>query len=453
MLGSILVLIGILLIIGAAALQFVIPNVIPGKKPLGVPKFIGAIILGFFVMFMNGVWFYSEPGMSYLVQYPWGTQTSVLSPGYHTKFWGNTIPFKKVLTVRFVDENKLKEKGEAATGIEAPIPIRFNDAVTANVAEAIRFRMPVNKEQFKKMAVDFRSMDNLVASCLKPTCKEATRNAGRMLSAQEYIAGKGGEFEQAVQDQIEGGTFILETIEDRDTSDTQIAEVENRMIERKETVKYIVRVKRDNNGSRLRKKNPFEQYGITVSQTAIEYVDPENKFKEMLGKQRDAAAEANVERQKAKKAEFEKQRIIAEGEKNKAAKRAEMEQQQVEILITAETGKKQMAILKDKAKTELEKSRLEAQSKKVLADAEAYERRAVMSADNALSARLKTLEHMTEITANAISKWSTGVPNTVIINGDGKSAGRYSSADQLLNLITAQYAAQLGLKPGTLESR
>lgn len=79
------------------------------------------------------------------------------------------------------------------------------------------------------------------------------------------------------------------------------------------------------------------------------------------------------------------------------AKRAEMEREQDEILIGAETNKKQMTIERDKAQIELEKNRLEAQAKKVLADKEAYERKAVMSADNALSARLATLERIANV--------------------------------------------------------
>lgn len=217
--------------------------------------------------------------------------------------------------------------------------------------------------------------------------------------------------------------------------------------------KFKETVKRNAKKEEIRKKSPFAVYGITVAQAAIEKVDPEPKFKQMLGKQRDAAAEANIEKQQAKKAEYEKQKIIAVGEKNKAAKRAEMEQIQVEEIISAETAKKKMLIQKEESAIALEKARLEAKAKLVSADAEAYERKALMKADNALSVRLNALIEIARVNADAISKWSSGVPQTVIINGEGSKSNRYSSSDQLLNLITAQYASQLGLNPVDLKAK
>ncbi len=443
MLGSIFTLIGVLLLIAAVGLFFVKKPATPGTRPTSVVSLKTNIILGAFGLFailFNGLFFYAEPGMSYLVQYPTGTQVAVLDPGYSLKLYGNVIGWKKVLTIR---NNSKVDKKETSSGMGPHIPVRFNDAVTADVGTAIRFRLPSDETKFIKMAVDFRSVENLITASLKPTVKEVCRNSARMLSAQEYIAGKGGEFEQAVQDQIESGIYMLETIELKDTTSKKLVTDEQRLVENRKTIQYITQKKIDNAGTEIRKTSPFKQYGITVAQSAIEYVDFEPKFKEMLGQQRDAAAEANVERQKAKKAEFEKQRIIAEGEKNKAKTRAEKEQEQVEVLISAETEKKQAQISLEKEQLVLEKNRKVAQSTKVLADADAYKKKAIMKADNALEIRINAMKAIHAKYAEMLGKHEKIVPD-VIIGGNGK-AGSGGSATDLVNLLTAQTAQQLGL--------
>lgn len=449
MLGSIFTLIGILAIGIAILLKFILPTVLKQEKSISSKHTALLIGIGLIFIFLNGLFFYAEPGMSYLVQYPWGKQTAVLTPGYKLKIYGNVLPFKKVLTVRFNSKDRGGE--QPTTGMEPHIKVRFNDAVTADVGEAIRFRLPMDSEQFIKMAVDFRSIGNLVTSSLKPVCKEVTRNAARMLAAQEYIAGKGGEFEVAIQDQMENGIYILETIEDRDTTADKMVKDDQREIEAKETVKYKVQVKKDANGNFQRKMSPFTQYGITVAQSAIEYIEFEAKFKEMLGQQRDAAAEANVERQRAKKAEFEKQRIIAEGEKNKASVRAQKEQEQVEALITAETKKKKAMIELEEEELILQKNRKAAQSIKVLADAEAHKKRAMMKADNALEIRINAMKEIHKNYADMLGKHNKIVPD-VVIQGDDKG-GKSGAATDLVQLLTAQTAKQLGLDANNYKSR
>lgn len=88
---------------------------------------IGGIVL----MFINGLFFYSEAGYSYLVQYPTGTQIAELRPGYHLKWWGEVIPWKKVVTVKFVSNEEKQQDSQSYSGNRTTIPVRFNDAVKA----------------------------------------------------------------------------------------------------------------------------------------------------------------------------------------------------------------------------------------------------------------------------------------------------------------------------------
>lgn len=434
MLGTIMIFVGIGLCFIASLFYFFGDKV---NKKITAGSFISLLGTGVILCFTNMLFFYAEPGFSYLVQYPWGTQEAVISPGYHPRFFGNLIPMKKVMTAKFYRRDELKS-GKMTTGIKGPIPVRFNDAVTADVALSVRMRIPTGKEKFRSVAVDFRSQENLMQSSIIPFVREAVRNAARMLSAQDYISGKGGEFELAILDQIENGVYILETEEVKsiDTKDPLTAE--DKLMPNRETVKYIVRIKRDENGNPVRKRHPLAVYGISITQAPVEDVDPEPKFKEMLAKQRDAAAQANVEKQQAKKAEYQKQRIIAEGESQKAQIRVEKEKEQIQTLIAAETLKKKATIQNSQREIELKTARLEAAAKKTKADADAYERERLMKADNALSIRLDALKEINASYAEAI-KGAKIVPE-IVISGSGKTSG---TGLDLVRLLTAQTAKQI----------
>jgi hypothetical protein len=190
---------------GAGILKF-LPN-----KPKSV-LMIGLLAFGVLVASLNSILFYAQPGMSYLVQYPWGVQNATLQPGFHARWFGEVIPFKKFMTIVFVDKNTNRN---AFSGTAAVQEIRFNDSVTANVKMTARFELTDNESQFLPMAVAYRSQENLIYSTLIPTMQEAMRNSGRMYAAQEYISGKGGDFENAVLDQIRNGIFLLDIQEEK----------------------------------------------------------------------------------------------------------------------------------------------------------------------------------------------------------------------------------------------
>lgn len=394
-------------------------------------------------MSINGLFFYSEAGYSYLVQYPNGKQIAELRPGYHLKWWGEVVPWKKVVTVKFVSTEEKKQDSQSYSGNRTTIPVRFNDAVKADLALSARFRLPENPTLFMKMALEFRNQDNLVNGSLIPSCMEIAKNSARLISAQEYIAGRGGELENAVLDQLEKGMYILDAEEMKSERTDSIKAINgSRTIENRTLVRFEVSKRKNADGSVMRKKHPIAEYGIVISQATVEDVNPEQRFKELLGKQRDAAAQASIEKERAKQAEYEKQRIIAEGEAEKAKIKVGMEKEQITALITMETEKKREQVNVEKHKLELQSARLEAEEVKVLADAEAYKKSKVMQADGALEMKLQTFERVHAAYANAIAGTQL-VPTTYIGGGDQKGT---PSAMDFINLATANMAKDLDVQ-------
>ena len=416
--------------------------------------------VGLFFLMLPGLFFYAEPGVSYLVQYPWGTQKSVLNPGFHTRFFGQTIPFKKYLTVAF------GSRGADFSASASTQEIRFNDSVTAQVTMTARFQLPEDPQLFHGMAVAFRSQNNLSYASLIPVMQEALRNAGRMFSAQEYIGGRGGDFENAVLDQIRNGIFLLDVQEQRMYGGAQaITEESSRTIQQDQTVMLTVRVRRDANGLELRKDaedHPLKKFGIHLVQASLQNVDPDPKFKEKLQEQREAAAQVSIERQKVRQKEEEKKRILAEGEAEKARSKIELEKAQIQKVLAAETRakeaeqeqrervtraetlKREAEVERERKAVELETARLEAQRILELATAEAKSREMKMQADNALEQRLAAFVEVSKAYAAAIQNKQL-VPSVVIGQDRQGEGAAPTTVQDFIALLMARAAADLGV--------
>ncbi len=449
-----------LILIALAILGFIY-NAIRKQREQGVfigaSALLGLMIIGLVLGGAQGIIFYASPGMSYLVQFPWGTQNAVLEPGFHPRFFGEAIPFKKYMTVSFggLSGN--------FSGVAPVQEIRFHDSVTANMRMTARFQLPENEEQFLPMAIAYRSQDNLINSSLIPIMQEAMRNSGRMYSAQEYIGGKGGDFENAVLDQIRNGIYLLNIEEERASHGAQmITQPESRTIQQDQTVQVRVRIRRDSAGLEMRKDaqdHPLKKFGIVLVQANVQDVDPDPAFKDKLKEQREAAAQVAIERQNARKEEERKKRIIAQGEAEKAEKKIELEKQQIERVIAGETKakeaeqeqvkkvteattrKREAEIEYERKQVELETAKLEAKRIQTLAQAESDRRRLLMEADNALEKRLEAYVQVSSAFAAAIRDKRL-VPEVVV---SGTEGGGQSNATDLIALLMAKTARDLGV--------
>lgn len=394
-----------------------------------------ALGVGLSLFLIPEIVFYAHPGFHYVVQYAVsGKQVPIVTSGVHFRWFGQVIELKQVLTLKFSHD-----KDADYSGWSVPYKVRFNDAVEADISASIRVRLPVEPSTLLTLALDYRSQDNLVNASLMPAIKEAIRNSARMISAQDYIVGKGGIFEQAVIDQLQNGIYELEVKTYRDTSRTQFQTADQRTINSDNQIKTEVIKIYGKDGLPIRKKNDFIKYGIEIAQVVVDNVDPEPKFKELLSEQRDASGKSNVAKQQAQQAQYEKERTIAQGEVEKARMRVDKEKEQLNTLVSAETEMKKAQTQVQTNTFDLQAKELEAKGIKVLADADAYKRSAAIRADNGLPLRLEAVVKVNEVWAAALTG-ATLVPTTLIQNGESKAG---SSAMDLMGMFTATLGKQV----------
>lgn len=384
---------GVVLIIAVSAgflfrNRFTTPplNVLQDNK-----KVLVLFVAGIFLAMSNSLFFYSRFGHQYYLVYPTGGWSTVFSSGFKFRWFATIQEWQKEIDIKVVGENESVEGIEGViadkvtftnsgkSDIIPGIGITFIDRVGAAVQISVRMKMPEDPETFRALAESFRNPSNLINNTLIPTIKEQVSNTGYMFAAQDYISGAATDFRQAIDDQLKYGGFSTER---REYSDTIYAEIQiagQRTIKEINTRYKIIR-KTDKDGKLIRIPHEITKNNITVTQVIVDEVYPEPAFKQRLEAQRDISAQKRIEMEKIETAKAEQQRILAEGERDKAKERMDQEREQVKQLIAIETQLKQEATKKQLAEIALQTAKLESEQNLVRERAQAEANRLKVAA-------------------------------------------------------------------------
>lgn len=166
-----------------------------------------------------------------------------------------------------------------------------------------------------------------------------------------------------------------------------------------------------------------------------------------------ASADRAIAREQRVQEEEQRLLAIARGEREVAERQAQAKVEQIQKTTEAETEKQlaitsaeknrdQAAIAKETAQINFEKAKIEAETKRTLADAEAYEKKVILAADNALAQKLEAEIEIQKIWADAFSKRK--VPSTVFGSGQsGAPVGSDGEVKAFMQMLTLDAAKRL----------
>ena len=331
-------------------------------------------------------------------------------------------PWQKFITIKLgdIDESTSDTQSLENNSIKG---VRFNDAVSANVSISARFSLPTETEQFARLHTEYRSERRLIDSTLVPSVYESIRNGMRLISAQEYVSGRGGVLEEAFKDQLENGLYSM-SIKDRGGPEIRRSSVkeEDSLANTVDEVNVIIEPKKDGEGNIERVKTAsLKEKGIGVSLAVIENIEFEQAFLDRLENQKKASTAAAQAAQEVKQAEQERLKAIAEGEKAKAIEKAEYEKLRIKVVTEAETERQRAEIAKQTAEILRQKAQVEAETKVITARAEAESKELIVKADDNLSLKIEALKYLADRYADAI-KGKQLVPTVYI---GGREGGRH----------------------------
>ena len=175
---------------------------------------------------------------------------------------------------------------------------------------------------------------------------------------------------------------------------------------------------------------------IVTAQVIIDDVDLNKAFEDKLKQQRDISAEKIIEIQKVETARAAQQRIVAEGERDKAAERVKQEKMQVNTLIAIETRVKEEESNRQLAEIAVKTAELEAKALLIKEKAQADANRLKVNAGLTPQEKAQ-IEKETRIgVAHELSNMQ--VPANMIISGGNNSGNTTESLLQikLLNDLT-----------------
>lgn len=387
---------------------------------------------------------FTREGNQYYVLSPTGERSAIMTPGIKFVTPFSTVEeWSKYIDIRAVKLDSAGNYAENVDGVEGIIPggvtVRFIDRATAQVYISIRFELPNDAESFIKLKETYKTSQNLVNSVLLPTISEQLGNVSYMYSADEYVSGAASDYKATVEDALKNGGFVVQREEVQDTIYAPEVLSVDSLVSKPRKIQEIRKLERNSkvlvNGVPKRVPHEISTNKVITASVIIGDVIPEKSFMDKLREQRDLSAQKIIEIQRIETAAAAQQRIIAEGERDKAAERVEQEKAQVSKLINIETQVKEEESKRQLAEIAVQTAELEAKATLTRERANAEANRLKVAAGLSPQERALWDYRRDSVTSANLSKMST--PQIVIMGADGKGS------DLTNSLIQAEMAKKL----------
>ena len=453
-----IILVGTLLLFLAIA-GFILPLIgFENKFTTALTSRIQALfaLLGLALLIgVNGMFFMADAAENYVLQYPWGgTQTIVNENGLKLRLWATMIKVDQEIAVKHLPpenwnkyENGLWEDSGDAYMLPAG-DFEFNDAIVAHIGNAVVLETggARNIDEFTQLAINAKNEEGLVYNRIVPLINVATKTTAKLMAAQEYIYGASSDFDKWFLDQLQNGTYELEidevlSLRVDTVGQNNITSVSSggstdliRYIIKRDTVKTSPTF-----GEPIRINKGLSRYGITVVQADADNIDWEDKFDIRLDELKDIVASRQKSFENTQLAIQETRRIVEEGERDKAEEQARLEKEQIQKVIDAETAVKVAEQQLAEERLLKQKSEVEAEKIKTLADAEAFKNKQLVSAGLTPQERAELELKKADVVSANLAKLQ--MPSTMIIGGQQGSGGA-QGADGILSLLISSELAK-----------
>ena len=339
------------------------------NAPMNVTKkvIIGIVTVAVAIMLIfiaRGLFEDADKSKNYVCQMPITGEYHVWTEGgLKRQMFGNVESYNKTSQVEFSGIEK-NEQGYLAVGENPAAALTFNDKGRGMIIGSFRVVLPTDKQNMEKIQRDFGSEKALINNLVRPTLYKVVTACGPLMSSLESVSESRTDLIDYITDQLNSGVYKTRPVK---------TEVINEITGEKEmrTKAEIIEDQNAPRGYKRQEVSPFSQYGIScglVSITDIKYdaatqdqidaqkqanlavITSKTKSIEAMQKTIQIAEEGKAATEKAKweqervkavevtkaeqerevarlaaeRAEFDKKRIIAEGEAEAAANRAKV---------------------------------------------------------------------------------------------------------------------------------
>lgn len=339
------------------------PMSITKKAIIGIVTVAVAIMLIFII---RGLVEDADKSKNYVCQMPITGEYHVWTEGgLQMQYFGNVESYNKTSQVEFTGIEK-NEGGYLATGENPAAALTFNDKGRGMIIGSFRVVLPSDEQNMMKIQRDFGSEKALINNIVRPTLYKVVTSCGPLMSSMESVSETRTDLIEYITDQLNYGVYKTRIVK---------SEVINDLTGEMEIRTQAERISDSNspNGFKRQEISPFSQYGITCGLVSITDI----KYDQATQDQIDAQKSANLAQITAKTKSLEAiQKTIQIAEEGKAAtEKAKWEQEQKKIVeVTKAEQEREVARLAAE-KAEFDKRRIIAEG-----EAEAAANRAKVAA-------------------------------------------------------------------------
>lgn len=321
-------------------------NVITKKVLAIVAAFVGLILVCSIGKFGEDV-----PNEKIVVnQFPFtGEMAYWTTAGWKWQGFGHTTEYFKTQQYWF--------GGKDADGNEHGTPIRviFNDASVGYIYGSLRIKLPTSEDKLRLIHTDYNGMDRLMNDLVSQTVVKVVYASGPLMSAFESYAEKKNDLIAYVDDQLGNGVYKT-SVREVVITDSFTGE------EKKVKMASLVADENAPGGYKRSETSPFAYYGIEIGQVAISDIQYDDKVTKQIETQQQA--NMSIQTKKSEALAAQQDAIKAEAEGKAAAAKAKWEQEKIKATEVT------------KAEQEREVSRLAAEKaefdkKRVIAEGQA----------------------------------------------------------------------------------
>lgn len=338
-----------------------------------------------------------------------GTMEVWSKPGMYFQKFGHTTTYHKTEQLWF----GAQDNGD-------PIPVIFNDASDGLIYGSLRVKLPTDRERMLRIQTDYNGTDRLMNDLIRPTVTKVVYASGPLMSAFESYAEKKNNLIEYITDQLNNGVYTT-TVRTVETVDPITGE------KKTQKVAALIPDTTSPGGFRRSESSPFEYYGIEIGQVSVSKIDYADKVKQQIAQQQEA--NMLIQTSKSKAAAAQQEAIRAEEEGKAIAAKAKWEQEKIKAVAVTKAEQEREVSRLAAEKAEFDKKRIIAEG-----EAEAAANRAKVAAGLTPQERAEW-DYKTKVgVAEAVAK--VQLPKIVM-------GGNAQGGNQTMDIMSLKFATDL----------
>ena len=383
---------------------------------------IGVVIVIAFIALSGSLMEDADKSKNYVCQMPvTGEYVVWTDGGLQWQGFGTVREYMKTSQIEFSDLER-NEGGYIAVGENPAAGTTFNDRGKGYIVGSFRVVLPNDEKNMMAIQRDFGSEKALINNLVRPTLYKVVTACGPLMSSLESVSETRTDLTAYITDQLNNGVYKTKTTK---------VEVLNEITGEKETRTQAELIADDKapGGYKRQENSPFSQYGITAGIVSIIDIKYDAATQQQIDAQKQANLSVITAKTQAAKAIQETITIEEQGKAKAAQAKWEQEREKAVAVTKAEQEREVSRLAAEKA--EFDKKRIVAQGQ---AEAEANRLKvaAGLTPQEKAEWDYKTAVGIAEALANSKVRW---VPEVMMGSNGSSSAMDAVGLNMMMDVV------------------